>query len=78
MTTSELTRIEHEISRLSFRDQVWLMERLAHRIRQSTEKTGGDRDSLLATMAQDPDIQRELRQIEVEFADTENDGLGTG
>lgn len=31
----------------------------------------------LDRMANDPEIQRELRQIEIEFAETEGDGLGT-
>lgn len=34
MTVSVLSRIEANISRLSLREQLWLMERLAHRIRE--------------------------------------------
>jgi hypothetical protein len=37
-----------------------------------------DWDNDLAAMAADPEIQRELRQIEKEFRPTEADGLENG
>jgi hypothetical protein len=63
------------ITQLPLPDQLWLMERLAHHIRQRTLPTRASLESQITAMAHDPDIQRELRQIEAEFADTEADGL---
>ena len=51
------------------------MERLAHRIRTRTLQTPTVPESELAAMAHDPAIQRELQQINAEFAVTEADGL---
>ena len=52
-----------------------LIERLAQCLRQRTLPDQPALESHLAAMASDPDIQRELRQIEAEFADTDPDGL---
>ncbi len=71
-----MERIDADIDQLSLSEQLWLMERLAHRIRQQASPTTIDIESDLAAMASDPDIQRELRQIEHEFAGTDLDGLG--
>jgi hypothetical protein len=75
MTTPILERIEADIAQLSLADQLWLMERLAQRIRTRTlqRSTAGERE--LAEMAHDPAIQHELQQINAEFAVTEADGL---
>ena len=75
MTTPTLEQIAADIDHLSLPDQLWLMERLAHRIRQSALHTPSINERDLAVMASDPDIQRELGQIEAEFAVTEADGL---
>jgi hypothetical protein len=53
------------------------MERLAHRIRKHTLRPRPALADQLAAMANDPDVQRELQQIEAEFAGTETDGLDT-
>jgi hypothetical protein len=76
MTTSTLDRIETDIAQLSFAEQIWLMERLAHRIRQHTLRPLLVQDDDLAAMAADPAIQSELQQIGAEFAVAELDGLG--
>jgi hypothetical protein len=68
MTTSTVDTIEAAIEQLSLSEQLMLMERLASRIRSRTHRTPAARDSDLAAMASDPAIQRELRQIEAEFA----------
>ena len=78
MNNPTLDRIEADISQLPLSEQLWLMERLAHRIRQRTLPAQPDFDSQLAAMASDPDIQRELRQIEAEFGGAEADGLDAG
>ena len=75
MTTSTLERIESDIAQLSLADQLWLMERLAHRIRQSGLRPLIVQEADLAAMAADPAIQHELQQINAEFAVTEIDGL---
>lgn len=75
MTTATLERIETDIAQLSLIEQLWLMERLAHRIRQHALRPLIVQEDDLAAMAADPAIQHELRQIEAEFAVTEMDGL---
>ncbi len=75
MTTSTLERLETDIAQLSLAEQLWLMERLAHRIRQQALRPLRVQDDDLAAMAADPAIQSELQQIDAEFAITELDGL---
>jgi hypothetical protein len=75
MSASLIERIETEIGQLSLPDQLWLLERLAQRIRKRASPTSVKGDAQLAAMAHDPHIQRELREIEAEFALTEGDGL---
>ncbi len=73
MTSPELVRLEAAIEQLPVTDQLWLMERLARRIREQSVHPPDPRE--LEEMANDPAIQRELREIEAEFAMTEFDGL---
>jgi hypothetical protein len=75
MTTPTLERIEAEIAHLPLAEQLWLMERLAQRIRTRTLQMLPVGARELAEMAQDPAIQQELQQINAEFAVTEADGL---
>lgn len=75
MTTMILERIETDIAQLSLAEQLWLMERLAHRIRQSSLRRVNVQEGDLAAMAADPSIQQELQRIAAEFAVTEQDGL---
>jgi len=75
MTTPTLERIETDIAQLSLTEQLLLMERLAHRIRQTSLRPLIVQESDLAAMAADPAIQREVQQINDEFAVTEMDGL---
>ena len=74
MNLSILSQIEERIHQLSLAEQLWLMERLAQRLRAQliTQTTF---DDALATMAADPEIQRELQCIEEEFAPAATDGL---
>ena len=67
--------IEREFARLSPEAQLSLLERLVHHLRI---KVAGDQQNWeadLAAMAADPEIQRELRRIDLEFSATETDGL---
>ena len=71
---SLLTELEENISRLSLDEQLLLIERVSHRIR--TDISGKtDIDAQLIKMAADPEIQKELQEIEHEFSATEQDGL---
>jgi hypothetical protein len=75
MTSPELDRLETAISQLSFTEQLWLMDRLFQRIRERTPRLTGVQDKQLEAMAEDPAIQRELREIDSEFALADSDGL---
>lgn len=75
MSAGVLTEIERRLDELSLDEQFRLLERLASRLhRLAIDKTDG-LDAELAAMAADPEIQRELRAIEVEFGMAEGDGL---
>ncbi len=74
MNMPALTQIQENINRLSSDEQLWLIEWLAHRIREKS-LTQSVWDSQLVDMAADLEIQSELRKIEAEFALAEADGL---
>jgi hypothetical protein len=78
MTTPALERIEADIDQPALAEQLWLMERLAHRVRTRTLRTPTVQESELAEMAHDSAIQQELQQSNAEFAGTEADGLDRG
>ena len=65
--------IESQIDALSPEQQLALIERLAKSLRNRQEQREWDKD--LVAMAADPDIQREIREINEEFAVAEEDGL---
>ena len=68
---SLLTELEENIRRLSLDEQLLLIERVSHRIR--TDISGKtDLDAQLSKMAADPEIQKELQEIEHEFSATEH------
>jgi len=69
-----LAQIESEFARLSLDDQIHLVERLVRTIRQRTAPPLVS-DADLALMASDPEIQRELAEVQAEFAVAELDGL---
>src|SRR5262245_35182248 len=75
MTTATLERIETDIAQLSLSEQLWLMDRLVHRLRHVGLSPLIVQEDALVTMAADPAIQHEIQQIEAEFALTELDGL---
>lgn len=68
MPSKNLVRIEREIASLSNSEKLWLLERIAHQLRESAATE-------LSEMANDPEIQAELTAINQEFAVTELDGL---
>lgn len=75
MYTTALSQLEKGIDQLSFEEQLLLMEKLAQRIRERAAFESRRVENDLAAMANDPEIQRELREIEREFAYAESDGL---
>jgi hypothetical protein len=61
--TKILSEIEAKIYKLSLAKQLWLLERLAQHIRH-TISDQADIEAQLQAMANDPEIQAELRLIE--------------
>jgi hypothetical protein len=70
-----LAELERQINGLPYDERLLLMERLIRTLRSSTNTAPEDRKHMLAAMAADPDIQREIQAINSEFAVTEADGL---
>lgn len=62
MNAPSLLQMEEGISQLSLDEQLWLMERLIRRIREQEVPMSADEE--LLTMANDPEIQHELRIYE--------------
>jgi len=75
MSVSSLIQIEETIRQLALPEQLHLLEWLARTVRQQAQGSVAPKADQLAMMANDPDIQRELRQMAAEFAVTEADGL---
>ena len=74
MNIPVLSQIEEHISRLSAEEQLWLIARVAQRLRARLT-TQSPAEAQLVAMAADPEIQAELRTIAEEFVHTEADGL---
>jgi len=68
MASKNLLEIERTIARLSAKEKLWLLERIARQLREPDE-------AALSEMADDPEIQAEITAINQEFALTEMDGL---
>jgi hypothetical protein len=76
MNLSALSQIEENIYQLSLAEQLWLIERVAQRIREKLVAQSA-LDQQLAAMAADQEMQQELRSIEEDFAHAAADGLDT-
>jgi hypothetical protein len=76
MNLAALSQIEESIAQLSLAEQLWLIERVAQRLRDTLDAQSAF-DQQLAAMAADQEIQQELRSIEEEFAHAAADGLDT-
>lgn len=68
MRNSVLAQIESSFGQLTVSEQLLLIERLVHQVHEVTLKRRGELDQQLAMMAADPEIQRELQCIELEFS----------
>jgi hypothetical protein len=68
--------LECEIAPLSVEDKLQLRDYIDRQIRAAAlGKSVSEIEAELEEMANDPDIQRELAAIELEFANTSMDGL---
>ena len=67
MNLSALSQIEERIQQLSIAEQLYLIERVTQRLRE-TLVAPSTSENLLAAMAVDPDIQQELRHMAEGFA----------
>jgi hypothetical protein len=76
MNLAALSQIEERIAQLSLAEQLWLIERVAQRLRDRLDAQSTF-DQQLAAMAADQEIQQELRRIEEEFAPAAANGLDT-
>ena len=72
--SSAVHDLDEKIGRLSTEEQLQLIARVSHRIR-AVNNSNKDIDAQLSEMAADPEIRKELREIESEFSPTEGDGL---
>jgi len=73
MSQSTLAQFEERFSQLPISEQKALLDRLARRV--NAQAGGNGDEDLIAQMAADPDVQREMREIEREFTSTDDDGL---
>lgn len=76
--TETVLNLEASIRELSRAEQLWLLERIAHWLRESETQEHARWVSSLDEMANDTDIQKENEQIAKEFAVAEMDGLERG
>ena len=80
MGSAILNQIEEMIGHLSPDEQMGLIENLARCLRRSQRREDPGEHAFftrqLAAMAEDPEVQDELKKIRQEFAPTESDGLG--
>ena len=74
MNLAALSQIEERIDQLPLAEQLWLIERVAQRLREKLD-TQSTFDQQLAAMAAAQEMQQELRRIEEEFAHAAADGL---
>ena len=75
MATPAQNEIENQFAHLSPEAQLSLLERLVHRVRLAVAGRQESWEAGLSAMADDPQVQRELREINADFNGTEGDGL---
>ena len=74
MSQIVLSQIEQNILQLPVDEQLLLISRVAKKLRGKLDDVS-DFERQLAEMANDPDIQSELKEVEEDFCHTELDGL---
>jgi len=79
MLSLVLSDLEKQIGLLPRQEQLRLIEKLVRRLREDVNNGNSTRASeledQLVLMANDPEMQSELKQIDEEFRATEMDGL---
>lgn len=74
MSSAAVLEIEEKIQHLRLEDQLWIIERTAHRLRGTPQESAVSEpswlQSQLTAMSHDPEVQAELRAIERESAPT--------
>jgi hypothetical protein len=74
--SSVVYALEREIASLPVEDKLWLQAQIDRQIRAAAlGKSVSEIDVELEEMSNDPDIQREIAAIEIEFAVASMDGL---
>jgi hypothetical protein len=73
MPSTALQTIEKQLPLLSQDEQLWLIEHLAQHLRKPSASI--DFRTEMEVMANDPEIQKELRDIQAEFSIADADGL---
>lgn len=68
MISKKLLDLDRSIYSLSYKEKLWLLERIARQLREFDENE-------LLSMASDPQIQAEIASINAEFTVAEMDGL---
>lgn len=76
MSSATAAQLEQRISLLSCDEQLWLVERVIHRLRTPQPITSIEQQ--LQAMAHDPEVQQELQVINAEFINAEMDNLSGG
>lgn len=74
MNQSTVSQIEKSILQLSVAEQLLIISRIAEKLRGKLDDEP-DFETLIAEMANDSDIRREIKEIDAEFRQTEFDGL---
>lgn len=74
-----LIEIQHITEQLSYQEHLLLIEYLIHNLQKNINRIDSDKTSInleeLILMANDPQIQKEIKSIEQEFIVTEIDGI---
>jgi hypothetical protein len=73
MATPKLVEMEKQIHGLLASEQWWLVERILENLRKKADEAKEQAE--LAAMATDPAIQKEILQIQMDFAVADADGL---
>ncbi len=74
MPSPAIQQIEQQITQLPYDDRLHLIERVIRSLRTRDDEQD-EYARQVAAMAADPEIQREIAAINVEFACTDMDGL---
>lgn len=75
MNPVRLSEVEEMVLQLSHEEQLWLAERIIHFLKHGTPQDKSRSEKQIGMMAEDLEIQKEIKNIENEFMITESDGL---